>query len=165
MTASIRTALLAAAIAAVFAAGCRRDEPEPSEVPEAATADTPATPAPATVPGTDVSSVSENTPAEAGVQPAGDPAKNAAKRDFAGTFAADGASLTLQGDGSYRMAMRAESAGAELESDGTFELEDDGKHLLLDPNSKDEPDRRFAVVSPDELRAVDGGQVLRRESR
>ena len=38
-----------------------------------------------------------------------------------------------------------------------------GKALLLDSNDKAEADRRFDVVSKDELKASGGGQVLRRK--
>ena len=59
--------------------------------------------------------------------------------------------------------MHAESANADLATDGTWTVEADGKHILLDPNSKAEADRRYEIVSHDELRAVDGGQSLGRE--
>ena len=34
-------------------------------------------------------------------------------------------------------------------------MDDQGQRLLLDPDSKDEPDRLFQIVSRDELRMLD----------
>ena len=152
--------LLPALLAVTLATGCRRDEPAPSDVPETAPQ---AADADAKVPGTDATAVSPNTDAEAGVQPVEGTLAAFDARGFSGTFAAEGTRVELRPDGSYALQARAESAGAELASDGTWAVEPDGKHLLLDPNSKDETDRRYAVVSADALKADDGGQVLRRE--
>lgn len=85
-------------------------------------------------------------------------------RAFAGAFAAPGARLEIDADGGYRMSVRAQSANADLVSTGTWTLEPGSQHILLDPDSKSDPDRRYALVSNDELRADDGGETLRRES-
>ena len=82
---------------------------------------------------------------------------------LAGTFAADGANLQLAADGTYTLTVHAESADADLTSTGTWTVEADGAELLLDPDSKDDADRRYAIASDDELVAVEGGQVLRRD--
>ena len=82
---------------------------------------------------------------------------------FAGTFSAEGASLALAADGSYEMTVHAESADADLTSTGTWTVESDGARLRLDPDSKQDPDRVYAIRSNDELAQEGGGQVLRRE--
>ena len=163
----VRLATLLAATLAV--AACQRQEPATIHVPgeDAATETTDASTtdeaAAGTIPGTDVLSVTSTTEAEAGVQPAQETIAGTDPKAFAGTFTAEGAKLELSADGSYAMTVRAESAGADLQTTGTWSAEDDGKRLLLDPNSKSEQDRAYAVVSADELKADDGGQILRRE--
>ena len=82
---------------------------------------------------------------------------------FAGTFAAEGANLQLASDGTYTLVVHAESADADLTTTGTWTVEAEGAEVLLDPDSKDQPDRRYAITSNDALTAVDGGQVLRRD--
>jgi copper homeostasis protein (lipoprotein) len=84
-------------------------------------------------------------------------------KGFAGKFGAPGTSLDIGADGTYRLSVHAESANAELSTDGTWTVETDGKHILLDPSSKAEADRLYEIISQDELRAVDGGQSLSRE--
>lgn len=158
----LRTAALLAF--ACLALACRREDPAPADVPEAPASA--ATAQPATVPGTDALSVSDNTTAEAGVQPVSDAAQGGLDaKDFAGTFVADGARVEFLPDGTYRMGVHAPSAQATVESDGTWSFGEDGATLLLDPNAKDEADRRYTLVSPDELKASDGDQVLRRQAR
>lgn len=159
----LRIAALAAF--ACLALACRREEPAPADVPEtpveaAAPAETP--PAqPATVPGTDALTVSENTAAQSGVQPQADAPRGLSPREFAGTFAADGVQVAFAADGTYRMGIASPSAQATVESDGTWSIEGDGAAVLLDPTAKDEADRRYQVVSPDELQG--DGQTLRRQ--
>ncbi len=161
----LRSAALIAV--ACTALACRREEPAPTDVPqspaESAAPAAVATPAPATVPGTDALSVSENTVAESGVQPVADAARSPSPRDFAGTFTAQGTRVELLADGTYRMGVESPSAQATVESDGTWAFSDDGKSLLLDPNSKDDADRRLQIVSNDELSG--DGQSLRRQAR
>ncbi|HEU4812653.1 MAG TPA: copper resistance protein NlpE N-terminal domain-containing protein [Xanthomonadaceae bacterium] len=82
---------------------------------------------------------------------------------FAGAFATEGANLHLASDGTYTLVVHAESADADLSTTGTWTVEANGAELLLDPDGKDEPDRRYAITSNDALTAVDGGQVLRRD--
>ena len=143
--------LLAVAIATLALAACKRDaEPAPAPVP--------AVVAPAET--TDHASGTNATVDHS--SPAGDVAAFDTK-GFAGKFGATGTSLEIGADGTYRLSVHAESAAAELETDGTWTVEADGRHILLDPSSKAEPDRRYEIVSNDELRAVDGGQGLRRE--
>lgn len=163
----LRLATLLAAILAV--AACERREPATIQVPgedaAAETADAGAADetVPATATGTDAISATPTIEAEAGVQPAQETIAGTDPKTFAGTFSAEGAKLELSADGSYAMTVHAESAGAELRSNGTWTAEDGGKRLLLDPDSKSEQDRSYTVVTVDELEADDGGQVLRRE--
>jgi copper homeostasis protein (lipoprotein) len=144
---------------AMGATACQRDA-EPARDASPATAEiTPddiRDPAPA--PTTDATQTDDAT------SPVADAPRGFDTKAFAGTFAASGTTLTIDTDGSYRMTMHAESANADLESAGTWTLQPDGKHVLLDPESKSDPDRRYALVSNDELQPVDGGEPLRRRS-
>lgn len=138
----------------ILVTGCKR-EAEPAPVPETApvAAGQPASgmPATAATAATDATTVVDHN------TPAGDNRTFDAKA-FAGTFEALGASLEVQADGVYRLDLRAESAT----STGTWTLEPDGTHILLDPESKAEPDRRYEIVSSNELRPLDGTESLRR---
>ena len=145
--------LFAVAVATLALAACKR-EAEPAPAPEPAVAAPTATSGPAA--GTDATDVVDNA------TPAGDAVPFDTK-GFAGTFGATGTSLAIAADGTYRLSVHAESADADLDTDGTWTVEADGKHILLDPNSKAEADRRYEIVSHDELRATDGSQGLRRE--
>ena len=155
--------LFATAALALLLAGCNR--PAEPEAP-AADATEPASqpPAQAPVPPDAVADPTAGTDAIAVIDhgsPAGDDATFDAKA-FAGTYAAEGTSLAIVADGSYTLTVHAESAGADLSSDGTWTLQADGREILLDPEDKSEPDRRFQVVSNDRLRATESGQFLDR---
>ncbi len=76
---------------------------------------------------------------------------------FAGTFGADGSSITLNADGSYASKM------GDVMSDGTWTADSRGSQLLLDPNSKTESDQTYSVVSKNEIRALDGDMSLQRK--
>ena len=144
---------------AIATTACQREaEPVPAASPAAAeiTPDDVRDPAPA--PATDATEVADMT------SPTADAPRDFDTKAFAGTFAAPGTTLTVETDGRYRMSVHAESANADLESAGTWTLEADGKHVLLDPESKSDPDRRYALISNDELQPVDGGEPLRRRS-
>jgi copper homeostasis protein (lipoprotein) len=150
----MKPSLLALALATTLAlAACQRDaEPAPAATPEPAAE----APAAATDPvaATDATEVAPSPPtADAGAFDT---------KGFAGEFGATGTSLEIAGDGTYRLREQAESAGADLETAGTWTAEANGKHLLLDPHSKAEPDRHYEIVSHDELRAADGSHSLRR---
>ena len=151
------------AIACLLAA-CAREQPapttaEPEAVEPAAPAPAEAAPEPAKIPGTDAIAAVDNAPAEAGVQPAG----GFDAKAFAGVFAAEGARIEFKPDGTYAMTVHAASADADLESAGTWIADAGGKQVTLDSNDKSEADRHYQLVSTDELKAVEGGQVLRRE--
>ena len=154
----MKQCLLAVAIATLALAACKR-EAEPAPTPEPAVVAPAATTDPAVgthAAGTDATEVVDHA------SPAADVATFDTK-GFAGKFGAAGTSLEIGADGTYRLSIRAESANADLETDGTWTVEPDGKHILLDPNSKAEADRRYEIVSQEELRAVDGSQSLSRE--
>ena len=159
---AFRIAALATIVLA-FAA-CTREAPAPAETPEPQAA--PAAQAPAAgsakIPGTDAIAVVDNTPAEAGVQPAENTIGGVDSKGFAGTFTAEGARIEFKPDGRYAMTVHAASANADLESTGTWTATDDGKTLLLDSDDKSEPDTRYTVVSKDEIAQTEGGRTLRR---
>ena len=155
-----RPALLAAAAILVLAA-CDR-------APEAPSADAP----PAGVPASDAAPPPDADPRAGGPVDATQvvdraPVAGAGAgfdvKAFAGTFAAEGADLRLAADGTYTLTVHAESADADLASTGTWTVEADGAELRLDPDSKDADDRRYTIASDDELVAIAGGQVLRRD--
>ena len=145
---------------AIGTTACQRDtEPAPDAAPATEiTPDDVRDPAPAPAPTTDATQTGDAT------SPVADAPRGFDTKAFAGTFAASGTTLTIATDGSYRMTMHAESANADLESAGTWTLEPDGRHVLLDPESKSDPDRRYALVSNDELQPDEGGEPLRRRS-
>ena len=69
-------------------------------------------------------------------------------KGFAGTFATADTKITLAADGSYKLAGAAQG-------DGTWTAEEDGTRLRLDPNSKSEEDRLFAIVSHEQIDQID----------
>ena len=66
-------------------------------------------------------------------------------KGFAGTFMAGDTTLALKADGTYTLSGNV---------DGTWTAEENGKRIRLDPNSKTEEDRLFAVTSNDQLDAL-----------
>ena len=149
----MKQTLLAVALATLVLAACKRDaETAPAPAPAVAAPAATTGPAPAT---DAIETIDHAAPADAAV--AFD------TKAFAGRFGATGTSLDIAADGTYHLSVRAESAGADLGTDGTWTVEADGKHILLDPNSKAEADRLYEIVSHDELRAADGSQSLRRD--
>ncbi len=158
------TALLALALTLALAA-CRQesappgDAAEPQPVASADSAPAAAEPEAGTIPGTDATEAIDNGPLDPAAQMVG----GVHVRDFAGTFSTEGARIEFKGDGTYAMTVHAASADADLASSGSWSAEAGGNEILLDPDDKSEPDRRYTVVSKDEIRQVDGGQTLRRE--
>jgi len=145
-------------------AACTREATAPAEAPQAQAQAAPeAAPAEAAkIPGTDAIAAVDNTPAEAGVQPAQTTIGGVDTKSFAGIFSTEGARIEFKADGRYAMTVHAASADADLESTGSWSATDDGKALLLDFDDKSEPDRRYTVVSKDEITQTEGGQTLRR---
>lgn len=70
---------------------------------------------------------------------------------FAGNFNGDDIALELNADGSYTLSGAAVSAPI----DGTWTVEENGKRIRLDPNSKSEEDWLFGVTSNDALQVLD----------
>ena len=108
------------------------------------------------------------TAATAQPAPAADEARPKAAFDakaFAGTFAgtlpcADcpgiDTRLELAADGTYTITESYQERSAPaLKGDGTWTVEDDSRRLRLDPNSKSDNDRLFAILSQDEIRQLD----------
>lgn len=63
--------------------------------------------------------------------------------------------LELMADGPFKLTETYQGeAGAPTVSEGTWTIEDGGKRLLLDPNSKSDPDRSYEIVSNDEIRLL-----------
>lgn len=147
-----RTRILSAIALSCFAiAGCKR-EAEAPPAPEAAPAI--AETAPAETGSAVISEIDHNSPASA--------APGFDVKAFAGNYAGGGTRLEIGADGGYTLAAQAESAGAEVASKGTWTIEADGKHVLLDPESKDAADRRLEILASGELRGVEGGLILKR---
>jgi hypothetical protein len=147
-------AISLAATALLSLAACKRAD-ETTAVPAAATVAAPATMAPA---------IAATVERPIGISDAPAPGEHTVfdAKAFAGTFAQDGTHVAFTADGTYTMTAHAESANADLATDGTWTLEPDARHVRLDPNSKADADRVYEIVSMDELHAADG-QVLRRE--
>jgi copper homeostasis protein (lipoprotein) len=86
-------------------------------------------------------------------------------KGFAGTFSgtlpcADcpgiDTKVTLNADGTYKLhEVYQGKPGNGFNGDGTWTAEENGKRIRLDPNSKSEQDRLFAVTSKDEIDALD----------
>jgi copper homeostasis protein (lipoprotein) len=84
---------------------------------------------------------------------------------FAGTFAgtlpcADcpgiDTRIVLAADGTYTITESYQERSApELKGDGTWTAEENNRRLRLDPNSKSDNDRLFAILSNDEIRQLD----------
>ncbi|MDB6164599.1 MAG: hypothetical protein JWL98_2031 [Xanthomonadaceae bacterium] len=136
-----RTFLVASALA-IGLLGCKRDDSTPTATTAATPAETPALP--------DL--------AGAGVQPN---AAGFSSKAFAGTFhgtlpCADcpgiDETLELKPDGSFKLtdAYRDRPAGTQVVA-GSWTSEERDTHLRLDPNSKGEQDRLFAIGSGNTL--------------
>lgn len=64
--------------------------------------------------------------------------------------------LVLAADGTYTITESYQERSApELKGDGTWTVEENDQRLRLDPNSKSDNDRLFAVLSQDEIRQLD----------
>jgi copper homeostasis protein (lipoprotein) len=138
--------LLSVAMLSVIAiAACKPQAPAEPAAPAAPTAE----PAPVAV-----ESAPATTPAEVPFDIKG----------FAGTFSgtlpcADCAGIdtkiTLKPDGSYTLHEAYQGKKNSFDGDGTWTAEENGQRIRLDPNSKSENDRVFAVKSKDEIETLD----------
>lgn len=120
---------------------CKRDAAAPAPVTESAPETTAAATPAEDAHSTDSSSEVDHTSAPADID------MNA----FAGNFSGDDIALELNADGSYTLSGAAVSAPI----DGTWTVEEEGKRIRLDPNSKSEEDWLFGVTSNDALQALD----------
>lgn len=148
-----RRILFAAALGAILLAGCKPANDDATAAPEGATPSAAATSDAEDHP-TDVLKAVDRAPAPEGLD----------VRAFAGSFSgtipcADcpgiDATIKLEGDGTYSTHDAYQERDTSFDSNGTWTVEEAGKRIRLDPNSKDEQDRLFEVVSNDELRMLD----------
>jgi copper homeostasis protein (lipoprotein) len=147
---SMNHRLLLIALASTFAiAACKPHAPAEPAAPAADATPAPAEPAPVAV---------ESAPANAAADVPFD------VKGFAGTFAgtlpcADcsgiDTSISLKPDGSYTVHETYQGKQGGFDGDGTWTAEENGKRIRLDPNSKSEQDRLFAVKSKDEIETLD----------
>ena len=150
-----RTLITATLCAATLVlAGCKPSGSDAAPA-EAAPAETAAAPAVGESGPTDVLKEVDNSPAPEGLD----------VRAFAGSFhgtlpCADcpgiDSTIEFKGDGSYAAHDVYRERNARFDTTGTWTVEEAGKRIRLDPNSKDEQDRLYALVSNDELRMLDG---------
>jgi len=64
--------------------------------------------------------------------------------------------LVLAADGTYTITESYQERSApELKGDGTWTAEENNQRLRLDPNSKSDNDRLFAILSNNEIRQLD----------
>jgi copper homeostasis protein (lipoprotein) len=153
-----KTLLLASALAAISLGGCKREAPvatAPETTTPAVTASTTIA-APATV-----ARVAEPDLAGAGVQPN---AAGFSSKAFAGTFSGSlpcadcpgiDETLELKPDGSFTLTdvYRDKPSGTHSIA-GSWNSEDKDTRVRLDPNSKGEADRVFAIAGKDALEAL-----------
>ncbi|MDH7452493.1 copper resistance protein NlpE [Luteimonas composti] len=63
--------------------------------------------------------------------------------------------LEIASEGTFALRQTYQARDTTTSLTGTWTVDEAGKRLLLDPDSKDEADRVFEIVSRDELRALD----------
>jgi len=85
-------------------------------------------------------------------------------KGFAGTFsgtlpcpdcAGIATTVSLKADGTYALHEAYRGRPDSFDGDGTWTAEENGQRVRLDPNSKSEQDRLFAVKSNDEIESLD----------
>lgn len=126
----------------------------------------PEAPAEPAAPATPVEQTAEPAPVAVESAPAVTPADVPFDtKGFAGTFSGADMKLSLNADGTFKLEEGQSGNGF----DGTWTAEEGGKRIRLDPNSKSEEDRLYAIASNDQLDALgaDGqastGASLKRE--
>ncbi|WP_158636400.1 copper resistance protein NlpE [Luteimonas marina] len=137
---------------ALALAACK---PDADPAPAAPPADTATTAQSGAVAGTDATAVVDHErPDPAGFD----------RKAFAGSFAgtlpcADCPGIDMRvdidADGSFSASETYQDRDTTVETAGTWTIDADGRRLLLDPDSKDEADRHFEIVSKDEIRMLD----------
>ena len=63
--------------------------------------------------------------------------------------------LAIDADGTFKLDETYQDRDTGNRTTGTWTVDADGKRLLLDPDTKDAADRRFEIVSKDEIRMLD----------
>ncbi len=63
--------------------------------------------------------------------------------------------LRIEGDGRFALAETRQGGSDRIETTGTWTVDASGERLLLDPDSKRESDRSFAIASSSELQLLD----------
>lgn len=151
-----RKLLLVAVLSAIAIAACKPQAPtEPAETPAAPVAAETAT-APEPVQPEPVQEVPFDTKGFAGA--------------FSGTLpCADcpglNTQISLNRDGTYTVHEVYQGKAGSFDTGGTWTAEENGKRLRLDPDSKAEQDRLFAVVSNDQIEPLDGeGKALQTQA-
>lgn len=135
----IRTSLVLACLVPILAA-CNRTEAPPASEPAPTAVATPVVEAPAPTGPADAAPAAFDM------------------RAYAGTFTAGNERLELGADGAYAL----HEGGAVR--DGTWTAEQGDTRIRLDPNSKAEPDRVFAMDGRDRLTALDDAGQPRADS-
>lgn len=139
------------ALSAVALAACKQDAP-PTPLPEpVADASTEATPGAVTAQVDHGSPTGDNSAFDA----------KAFAATYAGTLpCADcpgiDTSIAFAADGKYTQTMVYQERGTTAASEGSWQLDADGKRILLDPSSKDDVDSWIEVLSPTQIRMLDG---------
>jgi copper homeostasis protein (lipoprotein) len=145
-----RKLLLAVMASTLVIAACKPQAPAEPAAPAADTAPA-ASAEPAPV-------ATESTPASSAADVPFD------VKGFAGTFSgtlpcADcpgiDTTISLKPDGTYTVHEAYQGKPDSFDGDGTWTAEENGKRVRLDPNSKSEQDRLFAVKSSDEIESLD----------
>ena len=148
---------LTPAVLALALAACAPDSataPDPGTTTEAAKS-TEAAAADPMLEGSDASAVVRHDPRD----PAGFD-----RKAFAGRFAgilpcADCPGIEMQleiaADGTFALRETYQERGTTTETRGTWTVDEAGMRLLLDPDTKEDADRAFTIVSRDEVRALD----------
>jgi copper homeostasis protein (lipoprotein) len=127
----------------------------------------PQAPAEPATPAADTAPAASTEPAPVATESA--PASSAADvpfdvKGFAGTFSgtlpcADcpgiDTTIALKPDGTYTVHEAYQGKPNSFDGDGTWTAEENGQRVRLDPNSKSEQDRLFAVKSNDEIESLD----------
>ena len=141
---------LALGLLAVSLAACKQDA-QPAPAAPAAAVEPATQPAPAVTPQASDSDLTAKS---------GDVDMKAFPGTFTGTLPCASCPgidtrLELQAEGPFKLTetYQGETA-APVVLEGTWTVEDGGKRVLLDPNSKSEQDRSFEIVSNEEIRLL-----------
>lgn len=149
-----RHALFAASLLAIALAGCKpaANADKAVDAGNAPASDTATTDVPAAAPATDP--LLEGSDAISIVQHDKPDPQGFDRKAFAGRFSADGTALEIASDGGFVLT-ETSATGETATTQGSWSVDDAGKRLLLDPDTKEAADRHFEIPSGDELRAVD----------